>query len=87
MADPLEPEIGIREVLQQVDARMGALERQMGERVDRLEGRVEELGRDLRREMVELRHEMMRNLRFTSGLVLTSWVTIMATLIIVLARI
>ncbi|HLB28752.1 MAG TPA: hypothetical protein VJM69_01310 [Dehalococcoidia bacterium] len=81
-------EIGIREVLQQVDARMASLERHVEQRFEDIERRFDErftavekrLDR-LEGRMDRLEQAMLTNFRWMVGLLFTAWVTIMASVI------
>ncbi len=64
-------EIGIRELLEQFNARL-----------TRVENTIEDLRREIRVEINELRRKISTNFRWTIGIVLTMWVTLIIAIIL-----
>ncbi|MCS7206586.1 MAG: hypothetical protein NZ951_01420 [Dehalococcoidia bacterium] len=67
-------EVGLREVLQHITARLDSHDQELRE--------VRQEIRDLRREMIELRRDMFSMFRWLIGIQLTMWATLLAAMLV-----
>ena len=74
-------ELTTRDVLQQINYRLSLIERDVRENHAKVEGKINALDHKIEVEIRELRREFNGKFNLVIGLVITSWLSMMATLL------
>ncbi len=75
------PELTTRDVLQQIDHRLSLLETDVRENHTKIEAKIDALDSKIEVEIRELRREFNGKFNLVIGLVITSWLSMMGTLL------
>ncbi len=69
------------EVMEERTAKLEGIVEQLGIRISRLESVVDQLRQEMRQEMNQLRQEISQDFRWTIGILITMWVSILLTIL------